>query len=335
MALETKVLVIVPLNDEIEYINECIDSILNSSLGGVEVAISSGYIHSEIKEKISWYTKKYDRVRLFTKGSVAEAIESAVSSIKSEYIFFMNIYDKLMPESLEHYYEAATSYGADIVFGRVNHRRNSLTLPSDLLPFSDGAHIADEYLAGLANGKYKDGDKWTKFYLSSFVKPYIGEFLKLEETEWLTFIFSFTGQFAYLDFISLERNENAYEDALKEEAEWTLPEDVIKKRLSGIELCYAEGNSARVELVSRVLIKQLNKYIIESKGESGYTELREKIERGEELRKQAILEQERKEIEATKKKNNKTAWWVKWIIFAILAMRLITKVYSIINGMQP
>lgn len=332
MAHEAKVLVVLPISDEIEYINGCLDSILNSSLNGVEIAVTSGYLQSEMCEKIDWYTKKYDRVHLYKKESAEEAIKSAVCGIKSEYVFFMNIFDQLIPNTLEKYYDAASVEGAEIVFGRVNYRRNSLTFISDLLPFSDSAHIADEYLAGLANGKYKDEDKWSKMYSSTLIKDNLEVFSKYEDTEFLAYIFSYAAHFVYIDFVALECDQMALEEARKDELEWMLPEDVTKKRLSGIEFCYTEGNSVRIEVLSRVLIRQLNKYIVESKGATEFEELRDKIEKGEESRRQALAEKERREMEAAKKKNKGTAWWVKWIIFAVIALRLIAKITSLIQG---
>ena len=121
MSNKTKVSVIVPIYNVEEYINECLDSLVDQTLDEIEVLMvndgstdSSGKIAEE-------YADKYENFHLLTKsnGGQGQARNYAIPFVKGEYIAFVDPDDFVSKDAYKKLYDLSENGKHDIITGNV------------------------------------------------------------------------------------------------------------------------------------------------------------------------------------------------------------------------
>lgn len=113
-----KVSVIVPAYNTKDYMEECLDSILNQTIDEIEILVVDDGSTDGTTDIIKEYEKKYpEKIKAFYKpnGGQAEARNVGLSHATGEYLGFVDSDDWIDPEMYLEMYDKAKSENADIV----------------------------------------------------------------------------------------------------------------------------------------------------------------------------------------------------------------------------
>lgn len=114
---EKKVSVIVPVYNTEKYLPECIDSLLNQTLGNVEIILINDGSSDNSGEIIDKYARKYSNViALHQKNQKQGAVRNyGLSVAKGEYIAYIDSDDYLTQDALERLYDLARKRRLDAI----------------------------------------------------------------------------------------------------------------------------------------------------------------------------------------------------------------------------
>lgn len=110
--------VVVPVYNVEAYLRECVDSVLNQTMGDFEVILvddgatdSSGSICDE-------YGRQDPRIQVIhqTNGGLSAARNTGLDAAKGDYVYFLDSDDYIVPHALEKLCHIAKKEGADVVF---------------------------------------------------------------------------------------------------------------------------------------------------------------------------------------------------------------------------
>lgn len=111
--------IIVPVYNTEQYIADCLDSIIGSSVFGKSevIVIDDGSTDNSLIVAQE-YAEKYENIYLFSfsNGGLSASRNRGLKLAKGEYIFFVDSDDLLEPNYIEKLYEAITQKNCDIVF---------------------------------------------------------------------------------------------------------------------------------------------------------------------------------------------------------------------------
>jgi len=119
--MEYKVSVIIPIYNGEKYIEECINSLFNQSIGfeNIEVILVDDNSQDNSKNIINILTDKYSNIKsLFLKtnsGTASEPRNKGIASATSDYIMFLDVDDYYYPEMCEKMYNTITAENVDVV----------------------------------------------------------------------------------------------------------------------------------------------------------------------------------------------------------------------------
>ena len=118
---EIKVSVIIPIYNVEEYLKECLDSLVNQTLNGIEVLMVNDGSTDTSGEIAESYAKKYPNFYLETKsnGGQGQARNYAISHAKGEYITFLDADDYVSEDAYEKMYQMSENGKIDIITGNV------------------------------------------------------------------------------------------------------------------------------------------------------------------------------------------------------------------------
>lgn len=171
-----KVSAIIPAYNIEEYIDRCIESILNQSLVDFEIIIVNDGSTDLTRVKIERKIKKDNRIRLINSincGAI-EARKKGLREAKGEYIFFIDGDDWLELSAFEELYFIAQKGEFDIVcFDSIKTDGKKYKIPQKYKAFD--TRESDDYLELLLSGKIS-GSLWSKFIKRSFIVSYIEKF---------------------------------------------------------------------------------------------------------------------------------------------------------------
>lgn len=112
-----KVSIIVPIYNVENYLEECIDSLINQSLSGLQIILiddgspdSSGIIADK-------YSEKYENVEVYhiPNGGLGHARNYGIQYVKGKYVAFVDSDDIMVPDAYELMYKKAEKNDSDIV----------------------------------------------------------------------------------------------------------------------------------------------------------------------------------------------------------------------------
>ena len=125
--------VIIPVYNVEQYLEKCLDSILNQTYKNIEIILvndgsidKSGVICDE-------YSRKYNNIKVFHKenGGVSSARNLGITVAKGEYITFADPDDFLNKDMYKILYENAKNYNSDITICSVNEIRENVIATED------------------------------------------------------------------------------------------------------------------------------------------------------------------------------------------------------------
>lgn len=114
--------VIVPVFNVENYLNRCIDSILNQTYKNFELIIVDDGSFDHSPSICDVYKNKDSRVKVIHKsnGGLSDARNSGLDIAKGKYIFFVDSDDWLEEDALEYLYILIKKYNADFAFAENN-----------------------------------------------------------------------------------------------------------------------------------------------------------------------------------------------------------------------
>lgn len=113
-----KVSVIIPVYNVEDYIEKCLDSVVNQTIDDIEIIIVNDGSEDKSKEKINKYLEKYkDKIKYFEKenGGLSSARNFGMPHATGEYIAFLDSDDYIDIEAYEEMYNLAKKEDADMV----------------------------------------------------------------------------------------------------------------------------------------------------------------------------------------------------------------------------
>ena len=113
-----KLSVIVPVYKAEKYLNECVDSLLNQTLGDLEILLVDDGSPDRSGEIMADYRARFpEKIRTLTleNGGQGRARNQALDIAQGEYLGFVDSDDYVLPEMYETMVRAAEEQGADIV----------------------------------------------------------------------------------------------------------------------------------------------------------------------------------------------------------------------------
>ena len=113
----TKISVIVPVYNVEEYLDKCLDSLVNQTLKDIEIIVVNDGSPDNSQKIIDKYVKKYKNVKAYTKknGGLSDARNYGLTKAKGEYIAFIDSDDYTDITMLEKMYQKAKNKKLDIV----------------------------------------------------------------------------------------------------------------------------------------------------------------------------------------------------------------------------
>ena len=114
-----KVSVIVPIYNAEEYLEKCLNSLVNQTLKDIEIILINDGSTDGSKEIINKYKEKYDNIILVDKKNegIGKARNDGIKKASGEYITFVDSDDYIKENMFEDYYEYSKKYNLDMVSG--------------------------------------------------------------------------------------------------------------------------------------------------------------------------------------------------------------------------
>ena len=119
-----KVSIIVPVYNVYDYLNKCLDSLVNQTLKDIEVIVIDDGSPDNSEEIIKKYQKEYpDKIRAYKKknGGLSDARNYGIKYAKGEYIAFVDSDDYVKYDMYEKMYNKAKSGNFDMVVCDLNY----------------------------------------------------------------------------------------------------------------------------------------------------------------------------------------------------------------------
>ena len=118
-----KVSVIVPVYNVYDYLDKCLNSLVNQTLRDIEIIVVNDGSPDNSQEIIDKYTKKYKNVHSYIKenGGLSDARNFGIEKATGEYIAFLDSDDYVSYDMYKKMYEKAVSGNFDMVVCDVNY----------------------------------------------------------------------------------------------------------------------------------------------------------------------------------------------------------------------
>ena len=122
-----KITVIMPSYNEISYIEECIESVINQTLHDIEVICVDGESNDGTLEILKEYAKSDSRIQVLTsdKKSYGHQVNLGISKAKGDYISIIETDDFIENNMLERLYDFSKEGAIDIIKSSFYHYDDS------------------------------------------------------------------------------------------------------------------------------------------------------------------------------------------------------------------
>lgn len=196
MSDKLKVSIIVPVYNAEKYLNRCIESLINQTLGEIEIIfVNDGSTDNSINILKS-YKEKDKRIVIIDKinEGVSEARNQGISKAKGDYIFFVDSDDWIDLDTLEKMYKTAIKDNIDIVMCSYvrefkDHSKEKSIDLNDKIIYKDKdleqLHLSiigplDDQISKSENLD-SVGTVWAKLYKSTLIQKSEVKFIDLKE----------------------------------------------------------------------------------------------------------------------------------------------------------
>lgn len=122
-----KISVIMPSFNEINYIEQCIKSVINQTLNNIEIICVDGKSDDGTLDIINNYASKDSRIQVFTsnKKSYGHQVNLALSKANGDYISIIETDDFIEKHMLEYLYDLSENGTVDIIKSTFYHYNDS------------------------------------------------------------------------------------------------------------------------------------------------------------------------------------------------------------------
>lgn len=255
--ISEKISVIVPVYNVEQYVEKCIESILNQTHKNIEVLLIDDGSTDKSGSICDLYAEKDNRVLVCHKNNegLSEARNTGVKLSSADYIVFVDSDDYIMPDMLEVLYKRMQKDKSDLAicnFSYVDESGQLLDHMNEDAPIRDEALSGEEAFERLAGEKY-----W--YYVTAWNKLYKKDFLveipfprgKIHEDEFTAHCFldrcrkvSCVGKALY-QYVQREQSITSQKYSVR--------------RLDGMEAFCARAEYARCKKNCRVVADSLEK----------------------------------------------------------------------------
>ncbi|GHV18271.1 hypothetical protein FACS18949_11690 [Clostridia bacterium] len=123
MSLEPVISVIIPVLKVEPYLEQCLDSVLQQTMGNFEVICSYTKSPDKSLNILTEYSKKDDRIKIVFRddGGLGGARNYGLTFARGQYVFFLDSDDWIAPDALHRLTETATRLNADMVMFAVQN----------------------------------------------------------------------------------------------------------------------------------------------------------------------------------------------------------------------
>ena len=184
--------VIVPVYKVEEYLDECVQSILQQTFSDFELILADDGSPDRCPEMCDGYAQKDNRVRVIHKenGGLSDARNAGIDIARGNYYVFVDSDDYITSDHLEYLHDAALQYDADIVQG--NRSMYPEKLGQDRPDRRNASFRVREFdtkeaLADFLTYTTQYTNVWAKIYKSSLFKKTRFPKGKLSEDEYTTY----------------------------------------------------------------------------------------------------------------------------------------------------
>lgn len=118
--------VIIPVFNERKLLRECLNSVINQTLGNIEIIIVNDASTDGSQATIDEFQSIDDRIEIIlhkTNRGLGESRNSGIAAAKGKYIFFLDSDDSLPADSLEALTNVAETHKSEIVIGKTKSKR--------------------------------------------------------------------------------------------------------------------------------------------------------------------------------------------------------------------
>lgn len=168
----TKVSIIVPVYNTYNYLNKCLESLVNQTLSDIEIIVVNDGSPDDSEGIIKEYAKKYSSIKYYKKknGGLSSARNFGIKHATGEYIGFVDSDDYVDVTMYEKLYNKAVSTKSDIVCCQLTYlypnNKTILHHYKDLNIFSksvcESPEILNQVKSYACNKIYKR-ELWNKF----------------------------------------------------------------------------------------------------------------------------------------------------------------------------
>ncbi len=123
-----KVSIIVPVYNVKDYIDECVNSLLNQTIDNYEIILVNDGSNDGSDKICLKYVENYSKVKYLTQKNRGQsaARNYGMTIAKGEYILFVDSDDYICPEACQILYSVAKKYDVDIVVGDILNEKEKV-----------------------------------------------------------------------------------------------------------------------------------------------------------------------------------------------------------------
>ena len=189
-----KVSVVIPVYNGEQYLNECLDSIINQTYNDLEIICIDDGSNDESRRILEWYSEKDSRfiILLQNNKGAASARNYGITVASGKYILFLDCDDVFNNKLIEKCIAKAECYDADIVifkalaFNTINHQQFMLNdAISHYLDYSQFTFSVNDIHDKIFNSFLVQA--WNKFYKREFIKEHKLKFQDIKRSNDLYF----------------------------------------------------------------------------------------------------------------------------------------------------
>ena len=205
--------VIIPIYNAEKYLNRCIDSIINQSIGfeNIELILADDNSSDNSKNIINGYCEKYSNIKSFfsttNHGFPGYGRNIGLKNSTGKYIMFIDNDDTYEPDFCETMYRIIENKNCDIVSCNHNCIENDLIIKEDAFTkISSENNFKNDNLKLVKLNKFYNipaVEIWTKIFKSSIIKDNNIKFIEdrlNEDTEFLFNYLFYADNLIYTDY---------------------------------------------------------------------------------------------------------------------------------------